>query len=77
MPFYLQPTLGGSDINGERRLASFNDYFFRAPNVLLMVWVAATTFPMPSATVRWVVCGLAAVPMPAPQSCVRSIDSRA
>jgi hypothetical protein len=34
VPFYLQPTLGGSDINGNRLLASYDDYFFRAPNVL-------------------------------------------
>lgn len=35
VPFYFQPTLGGSDLNGERKLASFDDYRFRAPNVLL------------------------------------------
>ena len=34
VPFYLQPTLGGSDINGEKLLTSFEDYWFRAPNVL-------------------------------------------
>lgn len=36
LPFYLQPTLGGSDINGSSFLASFQDYRFRAPNVLLL-----------------------------------------
>lgn len=36
VPFYFQPTLGGSDINGEQSLASYTDYRFRAPNLLLM-----------------------------------------
>jgi hypothetical protein len=35
VPFYFQQTLGGSDINGERRLASYDDYRFRGPHVLL------------------------------------------
>ena len=35
VPFYFQPTLGGSDINGNRALASFDDYRFRGPHVLL------------------------------------------
>lgn len=35
VPFYFQPTLGGSDINGKSSLASFQDYRFRAPNLLL------------------------------------------
>jgi hypothetical protein len=34
VPFYSQPTLGGSDIDGDRFLAAFDDYRFRAPNVL-------------------------------------------
>lgn len=34
VPFYLQPTLGGSDLNGERLLASYDDYRFRAPNLI-------------------------------------------
>jgi hypothetical protein len=34
VPFYLQPTLGGSDINGAMLLASFPDYRFRAPDLL-------------------------------------------
>ena len=34
-PFYLQPTLGGSDINGNAALASFQDYRYRAPNMML------------------------------------------
>lgn len=36
IPFYLQPTLGGSDINGARLLTSFDDYRFRAPNLLAL-----------------------------------------
>jgi hypothetical protein len=36
VPFYFQPTLGGSDINGQSSLASFQDYRFRAPNLLLL-----------------------------------------
>lgn len=35
IPFYLQPTLGGADINGEKMLASYPDYRFRAPNLML------------------------------------------
>lgn len=34
-PFYFQPTLGGSDINGRLGLPSFQDYRFRAPNLML------------------------------------------
>ena len=36
MPFYFQETLGGSDINSERRLAAYDDYRFRGPNLLLL-----------------------------------------
>lgn len=36
VPFYFQPTLGGSDINGRPTLASYPDYRFRAPNLLLL-----------------------------------------
>lgn len=36
VPFYFQPTLGGSDINGAQSLSSYQDYRFRAPNVLLL-----------------------------------------
>jgi hypothetical protein len=36
VPFYFQPTLGGGDINGNHSLPSFQDYRFRAPNVLLL-----------------------------------------
>jgi hypothetical protein len=36
VPFYFQPTLGGSDINGKSSLASFQDYRFRAPNLMLL-----------------------------------------
>jgi hypothetical protein len=34
VPFYFQPTLGGSDINGERLLAGYDDYRFRGDNLL-------------------------------------------
>jgi hypothetical protein len=36
VPFYFQPTLGGSDLNGSTALASYADYRFRGPNVLLL-----------------------------------------
>ncbi len=36
VPFYFQPTLGGGDLNGNLSLGSFQDYRFRAPNVILL-----------------------------------------
>jgi hypothetical protein len=36
VPFYFQPTLGGGDLNGNPSLSSYQDYRFRAPNVLLL-----------------------------------------
>ncbi len=36
VPFYFQPTLGGSDLNGNPALSSYQDYRFRAPNTLLV-----------------------------------------
>src|SRR5439155_23649268 len=36
VPFYFQPTLGGSDINGNPSLGSYQDYRFRAPNNILV-----------------------------------------
>jgi hypothetical protein len=36
VPFYFQPTLGGSDIDGNAALSSYQDYRFRAPNLLLL-----------------------------------------
>lgn len=36
VPFYFQPNLGGSDINGNPSLASYQDYRFRAPDVMLL-----------------------------------------
>ncbi len=36
VPFYFQPTLGGSDIDGNMALGSYQDYRFRAPNNLLI-----------------------------------------
>lgn len=35
VPFYFQPTLGGSDINGSMFLPSYSDYRWRAPNAVL------------------------------------------
>jgi hypothetical protein len=35
VPLYFQPTLGGSDINGESTLESYEDSRFRAPHLLL------------------------------------------
>jgi len=35
-PFFFQPTLGGSDINGNPALGSYQDYRFRGPNILLL-----------------------------------------
>lgn len=34
VPFYLQPTIGGTDINGFDVVRSYPDYRFRAPNAL-------------------------------------------
>jgi len=34
-PFYMQETLGGSDINGQPTLRGFSDYRFRGPNLIL------------------------------------------
>jgi hypothetical protein len=36
VPFYFQPTLGGQDINNNLALPSYEDYRFRAPNLLLL-----------------------------------------
>ncbi len=36
VPFYFQPTMGGSNINGVSTLSSYPDYRFRGPNVLLL-----------------------------------------
>lgn len=36
VPFYFQPTLGGSDIDGVRALAAYDDYRFRGPKAFLM-----------------------------------------
>lgn len=36
VPFYLQPTLGGGDLNGNPALASYQDYRFRAPDFLML-----------------------------------------
>jgi hypothetical protein len=36
VPFYFQPTLGGSDINRNPSLPSYQDFRFRAPNVMLL-----------------------------------------
>jgi hypothetical protein len=36
VPFYFQQTLGGQDIDSAASLSSYQDYRFRAPNVLLI-----------------------------------------
>ncbi len=36
LPFYLDPTLGGSDINGNTLLGSYADYRFRGPDLMLL-----------------------------------------
>ena len=36
VPFYFQPTLGGSDIDGVRWLPAYDDYRFRGPKVFAM-----------------------------------------
>jgi len=36
VPFYFQPTLGGGDLDGTTSLASYQDYRFRAPNLMLL-----------------------------------------
>ena len=36
VPFYFQPTLGGSDINGLRWLSGYDDYRFRGPGVFAL-----------------------------------------
>lgn len=36
VPFYFDPTLGGSDINGNTLLGSYADYRFRGPDLLLL-----------------------------------------
>ena len=35
VPFYFQRTIGGSDLDGTRVLASYEDYRFRGPHLLL------------------------------------------
>jgi hypothetical protein len=36
VPFYFQPTVGGADVNGNAALTSYQDFRFRAPNLLLL-----------------------------------------
>jgi hypothetical protein len=36
VPFYFQPTLGGSDLNGDKLLGSYQDYRFRGPHVFAL-----------------------------------------
>ncbi len=36
VPFYLQPTLGGTDANSDPTLRGFKDFQFRAPDAILM-----------------------------------------
>jgi hypothetical protein len=37
VPFYLQPTVGGTDLNGLSVLRSFRDYRFRAPSRAVII----------------------------------------
>ena len=34
VPFYFQPTIGGTDINGESLLPAYDDYRFRGPHLM-------------------------------------------
>jgi hypothetical protein len=43
VPFYLQPTLGGTDINGEGSLRSYHDYRFRQPDLFVAQFDYART----------------------------------
>lgn len=36
VPFYMQETLGGSDINNQPTLRGFHDYRFRGPNLMMV-----------------------------------------
>ena len=36
VPFYFDPTIGGSDINGRPWLGSYQDYRFRGPNLMVL-----------------------------------------
>jgi hypothetical protein len=36
VPFYFQPTLGGSDIDGQRLLSGYDDYRFRGANLIAL-----------------------------------------
>jgi len=36
VPFYFQQTLGGADVDGAPSLSNYQDYRFRAPNILLL-----------------------------------------
>jgi hypothetical protein len=36
VPFYFQPTLGGSDIDANRNLSAYDDYRFRGPRLFLL-----------------------------------------
>jgi hypothetical protein len=36
VPFYFQPTVGGSDLEGNRLLASYEDYRFRGPHLIAL-----------------------------------------
>lgn len=36
VPFFFQPTLGGSDLNGERLLSAYDDYRFRGGNLFVL-----------------------------------------
>jgi hypothetical protein len=45
VPFYFDPTTGGSNIDGNPILASYPDYRFRSPNVVLLRGTAEHSIP--------------------------------
>jgi hypothetical protein len=62
VPFYLQPTLGGADINGEHALASYQDYRFRAPNVMFVrLGIEHSIFDLPIGVIALVDTGRVAL----------------
>lgn len=62
VPFYLQPTLGGGDINGEQALASYQDYRFRAPDVMFVrLSIEHSIFDLPVGVIALVDAGKVAL----------------
>jgi hypothetical protein len=61
VPFYLQPTLGGTDINHARRLSSYPDYRFRAPNLWLSRATVEHIIKGPLGVIGWAEAGKVAL----------------